>query len=73
MAHDTVKSIPILFGTETYSRWTRAIEAYLLDQGSLRALQGFEPEPYRRLPTPAIPNDLVISRGLGTYAPYHQV
>ena len=68
MADDTVKSIPILVGSENFFKWTRAIEAYLLDQGALRVLKGFEPEPFRRPANLAVPNDIIASRLPSPYA-----
>ena len=60
--------IPTLTGTELFVAWRRAINAYLLDKGSLRVLEGREKEPFRRDIDPTTPGDTLIVRPTGDYA-----
>ena len=60
--------IPTLTGTESFVAWRRAINAYLLDKGSLRVLEGREKEPFRREIDSTVPGDALIVRPVGDYA-----
>ena len=62
------KTVPTLTGTDSFIKWRRAISAYLLGKGSLRVLEGFESEPFRRLIDPMLIGDNLIVRPLGQYA-----
>ena len=54
--------IPTLTGTESFVAWRRAINAYLLDKGSLRVLEGREKEPFRREIDATVPGDSLVVR-----------
>ena len=60
--------IPTLTGTESFVAWRRAINAYLLDKGSLRVLEGREKEPFRREIDSTVPGDSLVVRPVGDYA-----
>ena len=60
--------IPTLTGTESFAAWRRAINAYLLDKGSLRVLEGREKEPFRREIDSTVPGNSLIVRPVGDYA-----
>lgn len=70
MAEDSLsglsKLIPTLHGTESFTKWRRAIHAYLLDKGAVRVLEGRELEPFRRVAEN--PAELAILRPAGEYA-----
>ena len=60
--------IPTLTRTESFVAWRRAINAYLLDKGSLQVLEGRETEPFRREIDATIPSDALVVRSIGNYA-----
>ena len=60
--------IPTLIGTESFVAWRRAINAYLLNKGSLRVLEGREKEPFQCKINTTIPGNTLVVRPVGNYA-----
>ena len=60
--------IPTLTGTKSFVAWRRAINAYLLDKGLLRVLEGREKEPFWRKINATVPGNALVVRPVGDYA-----